>query len=87
MRQRNSNVRLTAPGPGHISGPARGIDRGLLAQINPNRNRYRKTLDPSAGYINYVEIQPFLHDQHRDRIALEPHSAYIKNVCIIYVSI
>lgn len=77
----------TVPGfgrPGR-NGPApqqqsvAGIDRGLKANLDPNRGRPRKTVDPAALFVNVVEDGPFIRD-YRDVVHLQPHAMYTKDV-------
>lgn len=62
------------PGMGHISGPVAGIDRGLLAMMNPHRNRPRKTIDASGPYIQWLEQSSTIWDV-RDAPQPQPHSS------------
>ncbi len=79
MQQGRPGARLPTPGLGHIAGPVAGIDRAFLAMQNPHRNRQRKTLDGASTYITWNEQFPFVRDA-RDAPAVEPHSAYVKEV-------
>ncbi len=77
--QRPGPQRIAAPGPGHISGPVVGIDRGFMANTNPHRNRLRKTVDASGPYVAWYARQPYVRDE-RDALVMEPHSMYTKEV-------
>lgn len=66
-------------GPAPQQQSVAGIDRGLKANLDPNRGRPRKTVDPAALFVNALEDGPFTRD-YRDAKHVQPHAMYIKDV-------
>lgn len=72
---RAPGARAPRPSTGPVAGPVSGIDRGLIAMLNPERHKPRQSFDPASVYSGYDSQFPHIIDE-RDRPALQPHSSY-----------